>query len=427
MIPKYKRPILLIRQPGDKRGDDSSGLKDLEAGDDVTSSGRGRRVNTDGNPSGGGPSISITGSSAALTLAMTRSFQGLTQGLEDTRVVWSLVGAGELDQQGGYTAPQSLPQDPVVTVRVTSVARPDLWAEKTFTLVAAGQYITFRVSAACSQLDLGGGNSVVTYRYLGVDYSQPFPTVLAGESRNVISTFPMDPDLIRNVRILIYFGTRVRWNTESQHLFTPDAVTPVLYRVDLCADGEFTYGNAAQTFAGSCSNPTIGPEVSVTVPVGTVFAASADAANDEAMAAAETQAGEQMSCSLPQMTLVGTAVDALGQIRLTASLAHWNGALDWTLTIGEGNMIHEDPEAAAISAEDIAVHTDAMFPAPYGWHASISCDVSYTFYFASLDSRWLIGNEDGDTWLVDVEVSVLLLDAAIPFTVTRRWRKFLLV
>lgn len=87
------------------------------------------------NLSGGGVSVGVSPSGAALYASQTQQFTATVANAANTAVTWSVSsGAGTISSSGLYTAPSAISTQQTVTVRATSVADTSRSATATVTL-----------------------------------------------------------------------------------------------------------------------------------------------------------------------------------------------------------------------------------------------------------------------------------------------------
>lgn len=422
----YKQPLLRIRLPIDEPPVDPQLEQDRKT-DPASATGRKRPA------APLDPRVRIiAGATTPLELGATRQFQALTYDLADTRITWSIShGVGEIDQQGLYTAPAEMPEDPYVTVRAASTPFPELYDERTFRLAADLQSLTLRIVNTCGQVPAGGANCHWTITSVGVTHQEAAVAVPAGETGEQES-LPVNPMLMGPV-ILHLVWPLAEWNGDSTVDILATRVDDTTYEVDLCSDDpEWTYFNVQQSYTASCPSGTFGAPVTVTKNAGTFSSTtSVAAANALALAAAQAEAEAGLSCSTQTLLISADALDAKGKILVTFVAPGLRGHVDWTVTIGAvrrpngsggyldpGNFIKPTELGTPYLAENLTYHTNIP---------DASAVLDLVFYFETIDPRWLIGNSDGSTWLIDVTAAAVSTDPAPDVVLTQTWKKYLLI
>lgn len=452
MIDNYdkERPILRIKMPLDLPAPDDGGAADQG---DRTS----RRSGGGGNLGDGGGGdlppptdpyvLMLSGSTDPLPIEQFRQFQAAAYNLDDPRLVWSVIaGAGTIKSNGRYYTPSEMPENPSVTIKVASRARPDLFVTRTFLLSDNWQRVTFRLVNSGGLAAIAGAASTWTI----VTTGQQLPTAAvqanAGATATVESDQQVDVSAILQVRLNLVFkgegaiAPGVLWNGNETYLFYATKITDTLYEVNVCDyDGNgaptWTYFNTSQSFTASCGEGTYGNPVTRTIAAGLQGSTTSPAAaNALALAAAEVEANEDLVCGVPTLHLFARAEDAEGRIELQPRVENWNGKARWNIILGEDNQVELGPAYdAVVSAETIEFITPKPTgQLPTGYQLGTNLLGYFFFAFATIDERWQIGNEDGPTFLIDVEVSVELLDDNEepfdpPIQFNRRWFKFLLI
>lgn len=184
----------------------------------------------------------------------------------------------------------------------------------------------------------------------------------------------------------------------------------------------------------------VGTPVTVTKSAG-LFSSevSQEVANALALAAATAEAQGQLSCTFEDsgLTLSATALDANGRIRLTVGVPYWYGDVDWKVTIGSptgnlsgGTFIKNTELGTPYNADNIQLrsrHTYGEGETPWGPNEEWEESYHLVFYFDSIDEQWLIGNADGDTWLLPVTVVATLTNPDPNLVLSQTWHKYLLV
>ncbi|QOY89063.1 DUF1800 family protein [Paludibaculum fermentans] len=94
--------------------------------------------------------VSVSPSSASVGLNATQTFTATVGGTANTAVTWSAT-AGTISSSGVYTAPSSLPNPAVATVKATSVADPLVSASASITLTQPVTSVTVSPSSASVQ------------------------------------------------------------------------------------------------------------------------------------------------------------------------------------------------------------------------------------------------------------------------------------
>lgn len=446
MIPEYQkiRPILLIGQHDappvkGKRGLDPEARKKRgNAGGDGDYGGP-----EDGGGDGGGGgenpmSLRVYGDLEVLALSATRPFAALVRITQDQRVTWTCT-VGTISPNGVYTAPAAMPEDPLVHVRAVSVLYPDLFDEVVFPLSETLRHLTLVLHNECGPVSATGTWSVATP---DSSTSIALTPVAAGQVGSQVTSQLFDTAQVNQVKAHVTFSGAL-YNGASSAIATAVQTDETTWVADLCdPEPVWTYFNTQQTYTAYCQDGLSGPSVTVTRNAGTFSSTeSVAAANALALADAQEAAEALLVCRPLVLDLSADALNARGGIVLVTGVDDWNGEADWVLTIGAvrrsngmggyldpGNFIKDTEFGSAYLAELMEFHTETPSPLqPVGFLANGRTFLRKEFYFSTIDPRWLIGNSDGDTWLIDVTVQVTLTDADPELVLTQTWKKYLLI
>lgn len=110
--------------------------------------------------------VAVTPAAASITVGATQLFASSVTGSTNTAVLWSVNGvnggstaAGTISSAGLYTAPATLPTNPTVAVRATSLANPAGFAQAVVTLLPPPPPVSVGVVPAAATVPLGSSRS----------------------------------------------------------------------------------------------------------------------------------------------------------------------------------------------------------------------------------------------------------------------------